>query len=502
MSFLPISALFTPATPTEWLANFLTNDEAVELPTTSWQAGGVTRTILAIMANIMGQEDGAVSLMNQAGFLDYSASGVVSYVANNGQTVTVAVSPDPSVEGANPDASPTWLDVLAFSRYNVIRIPAKRAQGAVDIVNTTSNTYGPFAPGTYHVTNPTSGQGYSNVEELTVNASDTTTATFQADLIGVVGTAAAGFINEPVTTLAGVTASNPEALVGQNYESNQGVASRCRLKLQSLSPNGPRGAYEYFALTAYEILAAQTPPVTMGQAITRAAVMSSAATGVVTTIIANASGPVDGVANLAITNATNASPIAITTIGAHGLSTGANAIIKGVVGNAAANGTWKITVTGASTFTLDGSVGDAGYTTSGVVEGGDLGLVDAVIQANVVPDGSATAITLSAAEWDVAIVATVRVPAAYVGAYTISVQVAIALYFASLPIGGNSNTLDIEVISGILVSAGTVSGLNQASYVVGIDDLTINGVSTDVAYPSPTSIATLSPAPSIVVMGV
>lgn len=67
----------------------------------------------------------------------------------------------------------------------------------------------------------------------------------------------------------------------------------------------------------------------------------------------------------AITAATNATPIAITTTTPHGLVTGAVVTVASVVGNTAANGTFKITKTGASTFTLDGSVGNSAYVSGG-----------------------------------------------------------------------------------------------------------------------------------------
>lgn len=63
-----------------------------------------------------------------------------------------------------------------------------------------------------------------------------------------------------------------------------------------------------------------------------------------------------------ISAATNATPIAITTTASHGLTTGDFVVIKGALGNTAANGTFQVTVTGAATLTLDGSVGNAAYT--------------------------------------------------------------------------------------------------------------------------------------------
>jgi len=69
---------------------------------------------------------------------------------------------------------------------------------------------------------------------------------------------------------------------------------------------------------------------------------------------------------LAVTGATNATPIEITTA-AHGLATGDLVTITGAVGNTAANGTWMITRTAATTFTLNGSVGNGAWTSGGTV---------------------------------------------------------------------------------------------------------------------------------------
>lgn len=74
----------------------------------------------------------------------------------------------------------------------------------------------------------------------------------------------------------------------------------------------------------------------------------------------------DNAAIITITNATNASPIAITTSAAHGLSTGNFVNQQNVGGNTAANGTFRITVTGATSYTLDGAAGNAAYTSGGI----------------------------------------------------------------------------------------------------------------------------------------
>lgn len=63
-------------------------------------------------------------------------------------------------------------------------------------------------------------------------------------------------------------------------------------------------------------------------------------------------------APVSILSSTNASPIEITTATAHGYSTGYQVVVASHLTNTAANGTWTIIVTGASTFTLTGSTGN------------------------------------------------------------------------------------------------------------------------------------------------
>lgn len=574
MTAIPISELFAPATPAQWLQQILDNAQTLELPTTAWQAGGRTRTILAIVANLLAQEDAIVSGMAQAGFLDYAASGSVTYITPDGNTVTQPVTPDPSIPSQNPTGALGWLDVLGSSVYNVQRVGAAPASNVLAIANASLNTYGPYAPGSYHVANPATGATYGNVSSLTINpgvavgggitaASNTTpiqvtTSTphglatgavvqiagvvgntaangiwpilvtsatqftlqgsmgsgvyssggtvlpcqvpqFAADVAGPTGSAGIGAIKQPVTAAQGVTVYNWLPFVGAAWESNTAFAARCRLKLQSLSPNGPSGAYLYFALTALPILAALTPSFVMSQPVTKVLKQASTTTGVVNVYVANASGPVTGCVQTPVTAASNATPIAVTTSAAHGLSTGQQAIIQGVLGNTNANGTWTLTVTGANTFTLNGSTGNGAYTGGGQVEGGDLGGVDYVLQTNVVPD-SVTEVTQSASTFNVAIVATVVVPQGYVPAYQAAVQSALALYFASLPIGGASGgAVQYNDIVGVLWAAGSVNGAQ--SYVLSIPTLTLNGASGNLAYPSPTAVATLSPAPVITVQG-
>ena len=69
----------------------------------------------------------------------------------------------------------------------------------------------------------------------------------------------------------------------------------------------------------------------------------------------------------AVTGATNATPIVITTA-THDLQNSDTVIIRDVGGNTAANGRWTLANRTATTFELVGSIGNGTYTSGGEVE--------------------------------------------------------------------------------------------------------------------------------------
>ena len=70
---------------------------------------------------------------------------------------------------------------------------------------------------------------------------------------------------------------------------------------------------------------------------------------------------------LAVAAVSNTKPILITTANPHGLQTGGQVTISGVLGNTAANGVFTISISGPSTFTLDGSSPSGAWTSGGTV---------------------------------------------------------------------------------------------------------------------------------------
>jgi len=124
-----------------------------------------------------------------------------------------------------------------------------------------------------------------------------TLASFQADSIGSASSSAdaAGVPNvhtvtQPVTSLSGVTVDNIDVFAGSDVESNIALAARARLKLASLSTNGPKGAYEYAALSSQRLAPTLLTPLSVSQVITREADFVDLTTGWIYAWIANANG--------------------------------------------------------------------------------------------------------------------------------------------------------------------------------------------------------------------
>jgi hypothetical protein len=89
----------------------------------------------------------------------------------------------------------------------------------------------------------------------------------------------------------------------------------------------------------------------------------------------------EGTAPFLITDATNSTPIEITTADNHDLNTGDTVHNVGCQGNTAANGTFTVTKTAATKFTLNGSAGNGAYVADSGVAGGPNQLTRAAIFA-------------------------------------------------------------------------------------------------------------------------
>jgi hypothetical protein len=343
-----------------------------------------------------------------------------------------------------------------------------------------------------------------------------TIANFQADVVGTGSSAAVGQITNTVTQANGVSCSNLVAWSGSNWESNTAYANRCRLSLAAASPNGPAAAYEYFAESAESILSTETPSYSLTNGPVVANTSANPQTGIVTTVVASST-PVTttlgaavtpGCAQNLVTGVTGALPCVVTCANPTSLRAGQTmtVIVSGVLGVPTANGQFAATYVSANSFSIPVNTTGLTYTGGGSVEGGDLGMIDNLLQDNVVPDGIVAAVTVSALALPITILASVVVPQAYVATYKAAVVASLQSYIASLPIGGvfsASETVPVayDGVIGALQSAGILT-LGGTSYVRQITSATVNGGVIDVPFTSSVYQALLAPATFVTVIGV
>ena len=255
MSTPTLDELYTPLTLEQVMASILDVAEQLELPIEAWQAEGVAREILTVIAQEMANLSVVVTPMAAGGLLDFSRG--------------------------------VWLTLLADQLYDVQRIPATSGTTVENLVNIGPTAY-TIAPGDLRFYNTVNGANYTNTTGGTLGAkvglvNGTLSVTIQADVPGIESNAAIGEIGGMSTPLQGVNATNPGPLVGTAEESDSSLIERCRESLAAASPNGPKDAYNYFAKSTTRADGSNV-------GVTRTAVSDANATIVV--YLANASGVV------------------------------------------------------------------------------------------------------------------------------------------------------------------------------------------------------------------
>ena len=362
------------------------------------------------------------------------------------------------------------------------------------------------------------GVGSSGTWTAGGNVYAATTGAFQADVTGPGSNAAPGSVTQTITQNVNVFVSNVSAWAGNNWESNSAYASRTLLSLASRSPNGPSQAYVYFADTASQLLAADTPEYTLTNGPVIASSSGNPQTGVQTTVVASLSpassvlgaNVTPGCSQLPISGVTNANPAVISCTGPTSLAPGGTmtVTISGVLGSSGVSGSFVASYVTADSFSIPVDTTLAGtYTGGGSVEGGDLGQIDALLQLNATPDGI-TSITVSALALPVTITAQVAVPQAYVATYQLAAPAQLQTQISAYALGGNSPGFAVayDDIVSALEEAGVLT-FGAASYVREIVSLaiTVGGVSVPIggSVPFPSSqYQAILVAPTIGVVGI
>lgn len=226
---------------------------AIGLPVSTWQPGDPTRSLYFIESEKLSTLEVIVVNFIKSGFLDH--------------------------------ATGDWLEVLADQVFNVVVPDATQATTDVVLTNTGGGFYPGIEAGDLTFQNSTTGKTYTNTTGGTLASGPGTTLTVSviADEAGSDSSAAAGEIDELVTTLLGVECTNPTAAVGVDKQDEPTTRQQCRDKLGSFSPNGPREAYAYVA---------RNSELTGTNAVTRVRVYADSDTGDVTVYLASGSGAI------------------------------------------------------------------------------------------------------------------------------------------------------------------------------------------------------------------
>lgn len=255
MSLLGLASLLVEETKTQIYTKALAVAEFVGLPVSSWQAGDPTRSLYHLLSEILSTLEGVVAQYVAAGFLDYA-------------------------EGE-------WLILLAKQVFDVDAIEATYATTTVTLTNTGGGLFEDITAGDLTFKNTATGKTYrnTNATPATLSPGPGTTLDLEvtADEAGTASNAGATEIDDLVTVLLGVTVSNATAATALDEESAPALRQRCRDKLGSLSPNGPKNAYDYVA---------KTPALAGTSAVTRTRAVEDSDTGDVTLYLAGASGAV------------------------------------------------------------------------------------------------------------------------------------------------------------------------------------------------------------------
>jgi hypothetical protein len=254
MVILPISDLVTPLTPAQIKSKYYSILAKLGVNTTMWKPGGVERLIIAVFSILCSTYHALVASFARSAFLA-------------------------TADGA-------WARVVARGTFGTEYQPATFASGYVTFVNAQGGSHA-FAADECRIAN-SDGHEYTNTSAFTVAANATVNGVpFRATESGAASSSGVGTITSIVTTMTGVTCANTTAFVGSDEESTALLRTRALLKPQSLSPNGPSAAYEFFARNAV-----RQDGTSIG--VTRATVTPYSTTGKVYVTVATASGGVSG----------------------------------------------------------------------------------------------------------------------------------------------------------------------------------------------------------------
>jgi len=212
-----IDDLLTPLTVAEAKKSIYDVLVILGVNTTSWKAGAVVRTIITALAVLVAACSRMVAVIGRSGFLS-TAQG-------------------------------EWHQTLAREVYGVENREATFAATTWVATNSGGGRYS-LSRGDLVVQNSVTKKQYYNSAGVLISPMSTATISIVAFEAGTDSNAGAGDIDELITSLPGVTGSNPNPAVALDAMTDQERTTLCLAKTIAVSPNGAREAYDYVARTA------------------------------------------------------------------------------------------------------------------------------------------------------------------------------------------------------------------------------------------------------------
>jgi phage-related baseplate assembly protein len=303
-------------------------------PTSSWAVGSFQRTLFEQDALV--DEDLAETIRKVAagGFIDLADEG--------------------------------WIELDGEQLYNLARNPGTNTVGNVVLTDTANSGPHTIAVGQLWVATG-SGLRYNNVTGGTLPLGGTLTLSFKAEKIGVAYNAGAGAIAYLLTSLAGVTVSNPNPVggswitsAGSDRESKAAYAQRCKLRWPALSVGAVAASYDLWAKT-------------IAPTVTRTLVRPSPTVeGEIEVFLASAAGTVDSSVVTAVTDYIEPrvplpSTLLVQSATAYGLTVSGTVYVQAGYATAAANAVQQNLAA-----LVGGGVNSIGETLPGIAIGGTI----------------------------------------------------------------------------------------------------------------------------------
>lgn len=214
---LPLDTLIRAVTKDEAFEMALDMLESVKIPARSWRRGGVARSIVGVLATVAAQAS------------DIVANGIASQFLEHAQR--------------------DWLTLLAHYLYKVERITATFASGYVTLTNQGGGVFD-YGANEVVIKASSTGARYRITEAFHLGVLGEVTVAVAAIEAGSASSAEPGAIDTLETTMQRVVVGNVEAVIGLDAESDDDLKTRCWASIGTLSPNGPRDAFEFAVRSA------------------------------------------------------------------------------------------------------------------------------------------------------------------------------------------------------------------------------------------------------------